>query len=49
MVPIQGKSSLSLYSSKKVVGISKLARTVDIFAKRLTNTGNNDSTNCRLY
>ena len=29
------ESSPSLYTVKKVVGISKLARTVDIFAKRL--------------
>ena len=39
----------SLYTNKKVVGISKLARTVDIFAKRIANTRNNDPTNRRLY
>ena len=35
MVPIQGKVHLAYIPIKKVVGISKLARTVDIFAKRL--------------
>ena len=35
MVPIIGKVHLAYIPVKKVVGISKLARTVDIFAKRL--------------
>ena len=35
MVPIIGKVHLAYLPIKKVVGISKLARTVDIFAKRL--------------
>ena len=35
MVPIIGKVHLAYIPIKKVVGISKLARTVDIFAKRL--------------
>lgn len=35
MVPIMGKVHLAYLPVKKVVGISKLARTVDIFAKRL--------------
>tara|TARA_B100000530_G_scaffold187891_1_gene119213 strand:+ start:452 stop:1066 length:615 start_codon:yes stop_codon:yes gene_type:complete len=35
MVPIKGKVHLAYIPTKKVVGISKLARTVDIFAKRL--------------
>ena len=35
MVPIVGKVHLAYMPVKKVVGISKLARTVDIFAKRL--------------
>ena len=35
MVPIEGKVHLAYIPIKKVVGISKLARTVDIFAKRL--------------
>tara|TARA_B100000524_G_scaffold266546_1_gene146030 strand:+ start:260 stop:874 length:615 start_codon:yes stop_codon:yes gene_type:complete len=35
MVPIQGKVHLAYLPVKKVVGISKLARIVDIFAKRL--------------
>jgi len=35
MVPIIGKAHLAYMPVKKVVGISKLARTVDIFAKRL--------------
>ena len=35
MVPIIGKVHLAYLPVKKVVGISKLARTVDIFAKRL--------------
>ncbi|MAT32545.1 MAG: GTP cyclohydrolase I FolE [Rickettsiales bacterium] len=35
MVPIEGKVHLAYIPVKKVVGISKLARVVDIFAKRL--------------
>ena len=35
MVPIIGKVHLAYIPTKKVVGISKLARVVDIFAKRL--------------
>ena len=35
MVPIIGNVHLAYLPVKKVVGISKLARTVDIFAKRL--------------
>ena len=35
MVPIIGKVHLAYLPVKRVVGISKLARTVDIFAKRL--------------
>ena len=35
MVPIIGNVHLAYIPIKKVVGISKLARTVDIFAKRL--------------
>lgn len=35
MVPIEGKIHLAYIPVKKVVGISKLARVVDIFAKRL--------------
>ena len=35
MVPIEGKVHLAYIPTKKVVGISKLARTVDIFARRL--------------
>ena len=35
MVPISGKVHLAYLPVKRVVGISKLARAVDIFAKRL--------------
>ena len=35
MVPVIGRVHLAYLPVKKVVGISKLARTVDIFAKRL--------------
>ena len=35
MVPIEGKVHLAYIPIKKVVGISKLARAVDIFARRL--------------
>ena len=35
MVPIQGKVHLAYIPTKRVVGISKLARAVDIFARRL--------------
>lgn len=35
MVPILGKAHLAYLPSRRVVGISKLARTVEVFAKRL--------------
>ncbi|GJL85602.1 MAG: GTP cyclohydrolase 1 [Micavibrio sp.] len=35
MVPIIGKAHVAYWPTEKVVGISKLARIVDIFAKRL--------------
>ena len=35
MVPIIGRATIGYYPNKRVVGISKLARVLDIFAKRL--------------
>ena len=35
MVPILGKAHVAYLPKKKVVGISKLARVIEIFAKRL--------------
>ena len=35
MIPIQGVAHIAYIPSKRVVGLSKLARLVDIFAKRL--------------
>ena len=35
MVPIIGRATIGYYPDKKVVGISKLARVLDVFAKRL--------------
>ena len=40
IVPIVGKAHVAYWPNKKVVGISKLARVVDIFAKRLTSQEN---------
>lgn len=37
IAPIIGKAHVAYWPHKKVVGISKLARIVDIFAKRLTS------------
>jgi GTP cyclohydrolase I len=37
MVPIIGKAHVAYWPDEKVVGISKLARIVDIFAKRLVS------------
>ncbi|MFN3700648.1 MAG: GTP cyclohydrolase I FolE [Alphaproteobacteria bacterium] len=37
MVPIIGKAHVAYWPNEKVVGISKLARIVDIFAKRLVS------------
>ena len=48
-IPIKGKVHLATIPIKKVVGISKLAGTVDIFAKKVANARNTDATNCRLY
>ncbi len=35
MLPIIGKASIAYYPNKRIVGISKLARIVNVFAKRL--------------
>ena len=35
MVPIIGSASIAYFPDRKVVGISKLARVINIFAKRL--------------
>jgi GTP cyclohydrolase I len=35
MVPFFGKAHIGYYSSSGVVGLSKLARTIDVFARRL--------------
>ena len=35
MVPIIGRASIGYYPNKRVVGISKLARVLDLYAKRL--------------
>ena len=40
MVPIIGKAHVAYWPNKKVVGISKLARVVDTFAKRLVSQEN---------
>lgn len=40
IVPIQGVAHVAYWPDKKVVGISKLARVVDILAKRLTSQEN---------
>jgi GTP cyclohydrolase I len=40
IAPIIGKAHVAYWPSKKVVGISKLARIVDIFAKRLISQEN---------
>lgn len=40
MVPIVGQASVAYWPDQKVVGISKLARVVDIFAKRLVSQEN---------
>lgn len=40
IVPIIGKAHVAYWPDKKVVGISKLARIVDIFARRLTSQEN---------
>ena len=49
IVPILGVAHVAYMPNKRVVGISKLARLVDVFAKRLTNTGNSNCSNCRNY
>ncbi len=40
IVPIIGRAHVAYWPEKKVVGISKLARIVDIYAKRLTSQEN---------
>lgn len=40
MVPIIGKAHVAYWPDEKVVGISKLARVVDVFAKRLISQEN---------
>ena len=48
MVPIIGKVHLAYLPIKKVVGISKLARTVDIFCQKTSNSRDYDSTNSKF-
>ncbi|MGQ0527358.1 MAG: GTP cyclohydrolase I FolE [Alphaproteobacteria bacterium] len=40
MVPITGKAHVAYWPNEKVVGLSKLARVVDIYAKRLVSQEN---------
>lgn len=40
IAPIIGKAHVAYWPNKKIVGISKLARIVDIYAKRLTSQEN---------
>ena len=40
IAPIIGRASVAYWPDKKVVGISKLARIVDVYAKRLTSQEN---------
>lgn len=45
MVPIVGVAHVGYIPNKRVVGISKLARVVDIYGKRLQTQETNDSFN----
>ena len=49
MVPILGVAHVGYIPNNRVVGISKLARVVDIYAKRLQTSRNNDSSNCKYF
>ncbi|HTK83752.1 MAG TPA: GTP cyclohydrolase I, partial [Patescibacteria group bacterium] len=40
MVPIIGRAHVAYWPDEKIVGISKLARVVDVFAKRLVSQEN---------
>ena len=46
IVPILGKAHVAYMPKNKVVGISKIARLVDVFAKRLQILRNVNITNC---
>ena len=46
MVPIIGRASIGYYPDKRVVGISKLARVLDLYAKRLQTQ---ETMTCLLY
>ena len=49
MVPILGKAHVAYIPDKRVVGISKLARVVDLYRKTAANSRNNDRSNSRHY
>ena len=38
MAPIIGKAHVAYIPNERVVGLSKIARVVEVFSKRLTNT-----------
>ena len=46
MAPIIGVAHVAYIPNKKVVGLSKLARTVDIFSKRLQTQERLNNADC---
>jgi GTP cyclohydrolase I len=49
MAPIIGVAHVAYIPKNKVVGLSKLARTVDIFFKKTTNTRKTNNANCKDF
>jgi GTP cyclohydrolase IA len=49
MAPILGRAWVAYMPNGRVVGISKLARVIEAFAKRLQNPGKAHSPNCQHY
>ena len=47
MVPILGKAHVAYIPDQRVVGISKLARVVDLYRETTSNSRNNDGSNSR--
>ena len=49
MAPIIGVAHVAYLPNKRVVGLSKLARVVEVYSKKITNTREINNANCRNF